>query len=66
MIIMGYSSSASMAKMVQFGSNLAVFFFQKINAKNAFGLHLIDYMAELLKKKEMTNFQVIKFLRCCV
>lgn len=23
----------------------------KINAKNAFGLHLIDYMAELLKKK---------------
>ncbi|XP_038070775.1 condensin complex subunit 2-like isoform X2 [Patiria miniata] len=32
----------------------------KINAKNAFGLHLIDYMAELLKEKtgEMTNFQV--------
>lgn len=30
----------------------------KINAKNAFGLHLIDYMSEYLKKKEMTNFQV--------
>ncbi|XP_071793554.1 condensin complex subunit 2-like [Asterias amurensis] len=32
----------------------------KINAKNAFGLHLIDYMADLLKEKtgEMTNFQV--------
>ncbi|XP_063963241.1 condensin complex subunit 2-like [Lytechinus pictus] len=32
----------------------------KINSKNAFGLHLIDYMAELLKSKkgEMTNFQV--------
>ena len=37
-------------------------FFQKINAKNAFGLHLIDYMKDLLKqsKKEDsgTNFQV--------
>jgi len=32
--------------------------FQKINAKNAFGLHLIDYMSELLKKKELENFQV--------
>ena len=32
--------------------------FQKINSKNAFGLHLIDYMAELLKKKELENFQV--------
>jgi len=30
----------------------------KINAKNAFGLHLIDYMTELVKKKEMSNFQV--------
>ncbi|CAL1535090.1 unnamed protein product [Lymnaea stagnalis] len=30
----------------------------KINAKNAFGLHLIDYMTELVKKKEMENFQV--------
>ncbi|XP_074641722.1 condensin complex subunit 2-like [Tubulanus polymorphus] len=30
----------------------------KINAKNAFGLHLIDYMADLIKKKEMSNFQV--------
>lgn len=30
----------------------------KINAKNAFGLHLIDYMSELLKKKELENFQV--------
>ncbi|KAK7110884.1 condensin complex subunit 2-like [Littorina saxatilis] len=30
----------------------------KINSKNAFGLHLIDYMAELLKKKELENFQV--------
>ena len=32
--------------------------FQKITAKNAFGLHLIDYMSELLKKNEMDNFQV--------
>ena len=31
---------------------------QKITAKNAFGLHLIDYMSELLKKNEMDNFQV--------
>ncbi|CAH1783707.1 unnamed protein product [Owenia fusiformis] len=30
----------------------------KINAKNAFGLHLIDYMSELLKKKDLNNFQV--------
>ena len=30
----------------------------KINAKNAFGLHLIDYMSELLKKKDMDSFQV--------
>ncbi|XP_076436005.1 LOW QUALITY PROTEIN: condensin complex subunit 2-like [Babylonia areolata] len=30
----------------------------KINSKNAFGLHLIDYMAELLKKRELENFQV--------
>ena len=34
------------------------FLFQKINSKNAFGLHLIDYMSELLKKKELNNFQV--------
>lgn len=33
---------------------------QKINSKNAFGLHLIEFMADLLqsKKGEMTNFQV--------
>jgi len=31
---------------------------QKISAKNAFGLHLIDYMSELFKKKEVTDFQV--------
>ena len=32
---------------------------QKINAKNAFGLRLIDYMQEMLSKRgEMTNFQV--------
>ncbi|XP_059151350.1 condensin complex subunit 2-like [Physella acuta] len=30
----------------------------KINAKNAFALHLIDYMTELVKKKELENFQV--------
>ncbi|XP_019646176.1 PREDICTED: condensin complex subunit 2-like [Branchiostoma belcheri] len=33
----------------------------KINVKNAFGLHLIDYMSHLLKTKnrnEVTNFQV--------
>ena len=32
---------------------------QKINSRNAFGLHLIDYMEEMLRKNgEMTNFQV--------
>lgn len=30
----------------------------KINSKNAFGLHLIDYMSDLIKKKELENFQV--------
>ncbi|XP_033756730.1 condensin complex subunit 2-like isoform X2 [Pecten maximus] len=30
----------------------------KITSKNAFGLHLIDYMSDQLKKKEMENFQV--------
>lgn len=31
----------------------------KINSKNAFGLHLIDWMTEVLRKRgEMTNFQV--------
>ncbi|XP_071947750.1 condensin complex subunit 2-like isoform X2 [Antedon mediterranea] len=32
----------------------------KINAKNAFGLHLIDYMSEMLKEKmgDLTNFQM--------
>ena len=32
---------------------------QKINSKNAFGLHLIDYMLEmLLERGELENFQV--------
>lgn len=33
---------------------------QKITTKNAFGLHLIDYMADILKQKdsELTNFKV--------
>lgn len=34
---------------------------QKINSKNAFGLHLIDYMQDLIKnvkEGEMTNFQI--------
>ncbi|XP_060079237.1 condensin complex subunit 2-like [Ylistrum balloti] len=30
----------------------------KITSKNAFGLHLIDYMSDQLKKKELENFQV--------
>ncbi|KAK0043252.1 condensin complex subunit 2 [Biomphalaria pfeifferi] len=30
----------------------------KITSKNAFGLHLIDYITELLKKKKLDNFQV--------
>ena len=37
------------------------FALQKINAKNAFGLHLIDYMQDLIKtvkEGDMTNFQV--------
>lgn len=35
-------------------------FLQKITTKNAFGLHLIDYMTEILNQKnsELTNFQV--------
>ena len=34
----------------------------KINVKNAFSLGLIDYMAEMVRKKApgMDNFQVIK------
>ena len=40
--------------------NLFYHILQKISAKNAFGLHLIDYMAEMLRKRgEMMNFQVI-------
>ena len=38
---------------------------QKITSKNAFGLHLIDYMSELLKKKEMNNFQARRKLGFC-
>lgn len=36
---------------------------QKITTKNAFGLHLIDYMADILKQKdsELTNFKVLHF-----
>lgn len=30
----------------------------KITSKNAFGLHLIDYMSDQLKKRELENFQV--------
>ena len=39
--------------------------FQKINAKNAFSLQLIDYMAMMLKKQDskMDNFQV-KCISC--
>lgn len=37
-----------------------MFSFQKITTKNAFGLHLIDFMSEILKQKdtELTNFKV--------
>ena len=38
---------------------LYVILFQKITAQNAFGLHLIDYMLEMLQKRgELSNFQV--------
>ena len=40
---------------------LHLFSLQKINSKNAFCLHLIDYMEDLIKtlrEGEMTNFQV--------
>ena len=30
----------------------------KISTKNAFNLQLIDYMASMAKKKDMSNFQV--------
>lgn len=38
-----------------------LFILQKITTKNAFGLHLIDYMADILKQKdsELTNFKVL-------
>lgn len=43
-------------------ANVEVLFcaWQKITTKNAFGLHLIDYMADILKQKdsELTNFKV--------
>src|SRR4051812_21736720 len=33
--------------------------FQKINTKNAFNLHLIDYMSDMLRHEDAeTNFQV--------
>ena len=35
------------------------FFLQKINVRNAFSLHLIDTMKDIIKKEE-TNFQVWK------
>ncbi|GAB0200322.1 condensin complex subunit 2 [Grus japonensis] len=42
------------------GSVLGCALFQKITTKNAFGLHLIDYMTEILKQKdsELTNFKI--------
>ena len=40
---------------------------QKISAKNAFGLHLIDHMLQLLKMRgEMTNFQVSLLYDICI
>ncbi|CAH8499132.1 unnamed protein product [Heterobilharzia americana] len=30
----------------------------KITAKNAFNLHLIDYMSEMIKKEDFTSFQI--------
>lgn len=40
--------------------NNPTFCFQKITTKNAFGLHLIDFMLDILKQKdaEPTNFKV--------
>lgn len=40
---------------------------QKITTKNAFGLHLIDYMADILKQKdsELTNFKVSSLTTVC-
>ena len=41
-------------------NSLLPFSIQKINARNAFGLHLIDYMLEmLLERGELSNFQVV-------
>lgn len=51
-------------KIWQNTGKINYFFFysyqQKITTKNAFGLHLIDYMADILKQKdsELTNFKV--------
>lgn len=44
----------------------AIFCFQKITTKNAFGLHLIDFMSEILKQKdaEPTNFKVRRMSTC--
>lgn len=50
-----------MMKWVQVKLTFCFFVLQKINAKNAFGLHLIDYMQDLIKtvkEGDMTNFQV--------
>ena len=45
----------------KFEKVLFCFLLQKITTKNAFGLHLIDYMADILKQKdsELTNFKVM-------
>ena len=50
---------SSLGLFVSFLAQFTPLLPQKINAKNAFGLHLINYMMEMLRKRgEMTNFQV--------
>lgn len=55
------SVQSSTVYIVQAINNLSIIScFQKITTKNAFGLHLIDFMSEILKQKdtEPTNFKV--------
>lgn len=48
------------------GLLLVTFLLQKITTKNAFGLHLIDYMADILKQKDSElNFKV-ETCRMCI
>ncbi|XP_023233569.1 condensin complex subunit 2-like [Centruroides sculpturatus] len=53
------SSGLTNAQLAEHYANcMKLFTENKINVKNAFGLHLIDYMPEILNKDGETNFQI--------